>query len=110
VVERVVDGDTLLVKIDVGFGIFLRQRLRLRGINAPEMTEDAGRQAKKYVQGALKSCQSIVIKTYGVDKYARDLVDVFILPGTRDPHQVAAKGKLLNQMLLDAGHATIWTG
>lgn len=96
------------MKIDVGFGIFLRQRLRLRGIDAPEMTEDAGRQAKKYVEGILKSCLCIVIKTYGEDKYARDLVDVFVLPSSRDPHQVASKGKLLNQMLLDEGLAELW--
>ena len=38
----------------------------------------------------------------------RYLVDVFILPGCRDPHQVAAKGKLLNQMLLDEGLAEVW--
>lgn len=35
-VERVVDADTLWVRIDLGFGVRTRQKLRLRGIEAPE--------------------------------------------------------------------------
>ena len=31
-----------------------------------------------------------------------------ILPGCHDPREIAAKGGLLNQMLLDAGLAEIW--
>lgn len=35
-VINVVDGDTLDLEIDLGFGIFTRQRIRLARINAPE--------------------------------------------------------------------------
>ena len=37
-VTKVYDGDTVTVDIDLGFGVLLRkQRLRLLGINAPEV-------------------------------------------------------------------------
>ncbi len=109
-VKRVVDADTLIVKVDVGFGVHIRQRLRLRGIDAPEIGTAAGREAKAYVQAVLAKCPCPVIKTYGSDKYDRYLVDVFVLPNSRNPHDVAAKGKLLNQMLLDEGLARVWEG
>jgi micrococcal nuclease len=35
------DGDTLTVDIDLGFGVLLRnQKIRLHGINAPEINSD----------------------------------------------------------------------
>jgi len=33
---RVIDGDTIDAEIDLGFGVFLKQRIRLYGINTPE--------------------------------------------------------------------------
>ena len=37
VVDRVIDGDTVDVDIDLGFGVWLRkQRVRLVGIDTPE--------------------------------------------------------------------------
>ena len=37
IIDRWVDGDTVDVDIDLGFGVWLKdQRVRLYGINAPE--------------------------------------------------------------------------
>ncbi len=36
-VVEVVDGDTLDACVDVGFGIWITDRFRLKGINTPEM-------------------------------------------------------------------------
>ena len=33
---RVVDGDTIDAMIDLGFGVHIKKRIRLAGINAPE--------------------------------------------------------------------------
>lgn len=33
---RVIDGDTVDAEIDLGFGVFMKQRVRLYGINTPE--------------------------------------------------------------------------
>lgn len=34
--NRIIDGDTIDVNIDLGFGIQIKQRVRLHGINTPE--------------------------------------------------------------------------
>ena len=35
-VERIVDGDTVDIIIDLGFGLFTKERCRLEGIDTPE--------------------------------------------------------------------------
>ncbi len=42
-IERVIDGDTLLVKIDLGFSTRVRKYLQLRGIDAPEIATPQGK-------------------------------------------------------------------
>ena len=106
--ERVIDGDTLLVNVDVGFGIFKRERLRLRGLDAPELGTALGNQAKRFVEQELRLCPFIVVKTYKNDKYDRYLVDVFYKAGELDPERVAAEGKVLNQELLQKDLAKKW--
>jgi len=102
-VERVVDGDTLLVNIDAGPGVWIRQRLRLKGIDAPELSTKAGIKAKSFLQDVLRNIPFITLRTSQIDMYHRYLADVFYLPGEIDPHRVATEGKFLNQELLDVG-------
>lgn len=45
----VVDGDTLDVVIDLGFGITRQERVRIDGVNAPEMTTPEGPPARRWV-------------------------------------------------------------
>lgn len=101
--ERVVDADTLWVVIDCGFETEVRKKLRLRGIDAPELDTRLGRKAKRFVEKLLKPCPFIVLKTYKdqSDKYERYLVDVYFLAGESDPAVVAVTGEYLNQRLLD---------
>jgi micrococcal nuclease len=59
VVTRVVDGDTVDARVDLGFGISFTERFRLSGINAPETrTRDktekvAGLRSKDFLERAL---------------------------------------------------------
>ena len=76
-VLRVVDGDTLWVRIDLGFRIKIRQKLRLRGIDAPEMDTDEGKRARDYVKAVLSGVPWVVVTTTRPDKYDRYLSDVF---------------------------------
>jgi micrococcal nuclease len=99
-IERVIDGDTLLVMIDCGFELFHRQRLRLLAVNAPEMSTEAGRETKKWVQDWLiqHSPEGSVLvhtrKAKKTDKYGRYLASVDASDGTN-----------LNNDLLATGHA-----
>lgn len=107
-IERFIDGDTLLVSVDVGFGITIRQKLRFRLIDCPEMGTQQGERAKAFVEEELKDCPFVVVKTYKADKYDRYLVDVFYLPKEADAVKVARDGKYLNQELINKGLAKVW--
>ena len=56
---KVIDGDTIDVKIDLGFRVYTKTRLRLYGINTPETRtknleeKKAGLKAKQFVEDAL---------------------------------------------------------
>lgn len=95
-IERVIDGDTLLTEVDCGFGIYSRQYLRLRGIDAPELSTTAGLRAKRFVERQIKEVPFITIKTEKKEKYGRYLADVWI------------GATYLNQLLLDKGLAGVY--
>ena len=106
--RRVIDADTLLLLIDQGFGKWIVQRLRLNGIDAPEIDTLAGQRAKKWIENELKDAENLVIKTYKTDKWDRYLVDVFYSPKEKDLHRIAAEGLWLNGRMVEAGVAKIW--
>ena len=107
-VLRVIDGDTVLTAIDQGFGIWTEQRLRLKGIDAPELDTLAGKKAKKWVENELSGLSFIIVKTHKSDKYDRYLVDVFYAKGESDPQRVASEGAWLNGRLVELGLAVVW--
>jgi len=104
-VERVIDGDTLAVKIDLGFNTWWAEKIRLRGIDAPELKTGAGVAAKAFVESELAGVGLVVIKTYKTDVYARYVGDVFYDALREDKDEIFAEGKFLNQELLNAGMA-----
>lgn len=97
-VERVVDADTLLVWIDLGFEMGLRQYLRLRGINMPERDTRQGKQAADFVTAQLTGVSEIILCSSKHDIFDRYLADVFIPNKAGDIY--------LNQLLLDKGFGT----
>ncbi len=86
-----IDGDTVVLYVDLGFKTYSRQKLRLRGIDTPELPTAEGIKAKTFVEEILKKTKMITIKTYRKDKYDRYLADIF----------VGSKEMFLNQKLLD---------
>ncbi|MSS70864.1 MAG: hypothetical protein EXS64_05180 [Candidatus Latescibacteria bacterium] len=110
VVERVVDGDTLWTCVDLGFRTWTRQKLRLRGIEAPELSTAAGQRTRDFVAQTLAELPFVVLTTTKPDKYDRYLSDVFYLPGGTDPQEMLGKGLFLNQQLLDRGLAARFAG
>ena len=78
-VLNVTDGDTVWVLVDLGFGITVRQHLRLRGLDAPEIESSEGKEAKAFVEAQFqKNRGPLLIKTVKSDKYDRYLADVWI--------------------------------
>lgn len=104
-VQRVIDGDTLWVFIDCGFGIWTRQKLRLKGIDTPELPTPSAQKARDFVRRALAQVSFVIVATSESDKYDRYLADIFYLPGEPDAEAVLRRGIHLNQQLLDEGLA-----
>ncbi|MBX7149832.1 hypothetical protein K1X76_12245 [bacterium] len=107
IVEHVVDGDTLLVRIDLGFEVWLNIRTRFRGINTAELVKQAvtpnrADQAKAFVEEKLKDLPFIIIKTYKTDMYQRYVSDIFYHPTLTDKEAVYSEGFFLNAQLLEA--------
>ena len=88
-IRRVVDGDTVDVDIDLGFGIWVHnERVRLYGIDTPESrTRDleekkAGLFAKQVVLHYLPEGSKQVLRTHG--KYGRVLGEFVMYDGDQD--------------------------
>lgn len=100
---NVVDGDTVDMDVDMGFSVRIKQRLRLYGIDTPEINSkdpierELAMQAKQFVLDQLKAGSSYTINTYKDDKYGRLLAEVFVAPF-----------KTLNAMLIEAGLAKVY--
>ena len=76
---RVVDGDTLAVTLALPPFNHIDKKLRLRGLNCPEMDTDAGKAAKRFVQSLIRPETEVIVTTTKPDKYDRYLADVFLV-------------------------------
>src|SRR3989338_2438529 len=103
-VDRVIDGDTLLVIVEAGFRIIVRDRLSLRGIDCPEVGTPEGDRAKRFVEKLLPAGSTIVLKSHKdrTDQHGRFVVDVFYKRGVEDARDIIKDGAYLNQDLLDS--------
>jgi len=60
---RVIDGDTIVADVDLGFGVVLRrQRFRLLDVDAPELNTPAGERAKQWLEEAIEG-ETVIIQT-----------------------------------------------
>jgi micrococcal nuclease len=102
---NVVDGDTADFAVDLGFDTTLNLRIRLNGVDTPEIHSKLienrvrAQSAKRFVSDAILG-KDVVLKTYKVDKYGRYLADVF----------VGDNPQSINEQLIAAGHATSYNG
>ena len=81
---QVVDGDTFDLMIDQGFGNFTQQRMRLYGIDAPEMRTNAGRGLWESLRFFYLPGSSVIVQTIKApnnkqfrDKYGRFLAIIY---------------------------------
>ena len=83
-INRVLDGDTIDVTIDLGFDLYKKERVRVAGVDTPEKRTrdleekelgiDATNWLKEKLEGALAGDDDLVIRTElvgGVGKYGR---------------------------------------
>jgi len=103
VVDRVVDADTLLLRLDLGFQVWKEQRVRLAGINASEMDTPEGEAATLFVLSQLAKVAFVMIKTNKIDVYGRYVGHIFYSLKSMSKEDIFLKGRYLNQDLVDKG-------
>ena len=104
---RVVDGDTADVMIDLGCDVWIKQRLRFKGVDT---WEKRTRNKEEKVKGLAASAFTkkylemnegkFTIQSHGVGKYGRVLAEIFI-----DGEETS-----LNKLLIENGHAYVYEG
>jgi len=106
-VERVVDGDTVDVVLNLGFDIMYKSRVRLYGIDTPEsrtrnLDEKArGKMAGAFLKNKIDAGEKIVIQTKLKDsrgKFGRVLGNIIV------------DGININQLMIDNYHAAAYFG
>ena len=94
---RVVDGDSLHAEVDLGFDVRMRMKLRLAGVNAPEMNTLEGKTARGYLIelfGTLPAAVTLRTEKDRQEKYGRYLAWIHL-----------PDGRSVNELLLATGHA-----
>jgi micrococcal nuclease len=94
--DRVVDGDTVVLDVDVGFDVWIKAKCRLARINAPEMREEAGYKSLLRLREMVAQVGDNVWRAeiVGRDKYGRWLLNLYVSGGT-----------CINDMLVKEGFA-----
>lgn len=112
-INRVLDGDTIDVTIDLGFDLYKKERVRVAGVDTPEkrtrdleekaLGYDATNWLKEKLEGAIEGEDDLVIRTElvgGVGKYGRLLGWLYI--GDADLS--------LNEQMITEGYAWAYDG
>ena len=109
-VISVYDGDTVTLMIDQGMKHFARVKVRLIGINTPEIrTRDLdekqrGYQAKEYLQRRIEG-KTIVVHTVKKGKFGRWLGVIWDFD-----ENASELGESLNDEMIRVGHAKAYDG
>lgn len=108
-IDLVHDGDTIYVSLDLGFDHLIsshdfdkkpRLACRVNGINSPELSTQAGKDALAYANTLLKPGDRVKVVSHGWDKFGGRFDGTIILPDGTD----------FAQRMIDAGHAVAWSG
>ena len=112
-INRVVDGDTIDVTIDLGFDLFKKERVRVAGVDTPEKRTrnleekalgiDATNWLKKKLEDTIDGDEELTIRTElkgGVGKYGRLLGWLYI------GDEIVS----LNEQMIDEGYAWEYDG
>ncbi|MBM9502374.1 nuclease [Leptospira sp. 201903071] len=98
--ERVIDGDTILVKLDLGFNILSRQRIRLRNVWSSEMDTQKGYSSFESLKKKLPAKTKLIVRSRSKDIYGRYVGDVlYAKKKTMTPEEIIHTGNYLNSEL-----------
>lgn len=99
-VIKVVDGDTVKLKIDLGFCMNWETNCRLARINTDELKsldsilKESAKSAKEYLEKCITIGEHVRIYSVSLDKYKRPIIELY-----------KNNGKNVNEDMLTSGHA-----
>ena len=102
--RRVVDGDTIDVEVDLGFDVWVHERVRMYGINTPESRtkdlweKELGKAAKSRLLELLPNTLKSKLKRMRRESLAEFLAVVEV------------DGRNINEQLITEGHAVAYHG
>ena len=112
-INKVVDGDTIDVTIDLGFDLYKKERVRIAGVDTPEKRTrdleekelglDATNWMKENLEGAIDGDDELTIRTElkgGVGKYGRLLGWLYV-----GDEEIS-----LNELMITEGYAWAYDG
>ena len=112
-IDKVLDGDTIDVTIDLGFDLYKKERVRIAGVDTPEKRTrnleekelgiDATNWLKKELEDVLAGDDELIVRTElhgGVGKYGRLLGWLYV-----GDEQVS-----LNEQMITQGYAHAYDG
>ena len=112
-IDKVLEGDTIDVTIDLGFDLYKKERVRIAGVDTPEKRTrdleekelgiDATNWLKAKLDGAISGDDDLIIRTElegGVGKYGRLLGWCYIGDAQTS----------LNEMMIEEGYAWAYDG
>jgi len=112
-IEKVIDGDTIDVIIDLGFDLYKKERVRVAGVDTPEkrttndeekaLGYDATHWLEEKLDGAIKGEDDLIIRTElvgGFGKYGRLLGWLYIGDAELS----------LNEQMITEGYAWSYSG
>lgn len=107
-IEKVVDGDTVDVFLDLGFSVWHKERIRLAGIDTAEKNTPFGKATKLFLSQALDG-KMVRLQVSKPDKYGRYLGTLFMNPGSTE----SINQQLINQKIAKpydgASKTGLWT-
>jgi len=108
-IVKVVDGDTVDVDIDLGFGMtYKKQRVRMMGIDTPEsrtrdlVEKQFGKASKKHLKNLLSEAEKLTLMSHDKGKFGRILGEIFAHHGEEEFS--------INQRMIDDHHAVPYSG
>ena len=112
-IDKVLDGDTIDVTIDLGFDLYKKERVRVAGVDTPEKRTrnleekelgiDATNWLKKELEDVLAGDDELIVRTElhgGVGKYGRLLGWLYVGDETVS----------LNEQMIEQGYAWAYDG
>lgn len=114
-IVKVVDGDTVDVDIDLGFGMtYKKQRVRMLGIDTPEsrtrdlVEKQFGKASKKHLKKLLEMSERISLISHDKGKFGRILGELY--GHYNEGHPVYGESFNINQQMIDDHHAVEYDG